>query len=65
MPVILLILLIIPNFANAYIGPALGLGAIALTVLFVLALLIILFSIIYYPIKFIKKKLKKNNIDEK
>ncbi len=65
MPVILLIFLITPNFANAYIGPALGLGAIALTVLFVLALLIILFSIIYYPIKFIKKKLKKNNIDEK
>ncbi len=65
MPVILLIFLIIPSFANAYIGPALGLGAIALTVLFVLALLIILFSIIYYPIKYIKKKLKKNNIDEK
>ncbi len=63
--IIIFFLIIIPQFANAYVGPALGLGAIALTILFVLSLFIILFSIIYYPIKFIKKKLKKNNFDEK
>ena len=60
MRIILIFLLIIfPQFANAYVGPALGIGGIILIILFFLATFIILFSIIYYPIKYIKKKIKK------
>ncbi len=56
-----LIFLTFPQIAYAYVGPALGIGAIILLVLFCLAGFILLFSIIYYPIKYIKKKFKKFN----
>ena len=52
-------LIITPQFANAYVGPALGIGGIILIILFFFASFIIVFSIIYYPIKYIKKKIKK------
>ena len=57
----LLIFLIFPQIAYAYVGPALGIGAVILLVLFCIAGFILVFSIIYYPIKYIKKKFKKLN----
>ena len=59
MLILTILFLLIPNIAQAYIGPALGIGALALALLFILAIIIIVFSIIYYPFKYIKKKIKK------
>ena len=57
----LFLFLIFPQIAYAYVGPALGIGAIIMLVLFCLAGFILIFSIIYYPIKYLKKKFKKFN----
>jgi hypothetical protein len=55
-----LFLLLAPTPAFAYIGPGLGAGAIA-TVLAVLgSILLGIFSVIYYPIKRMLRKRKKD-----
>ena len=59
MLILTILFLLIPNTAQAYIGPALGIGALALALLFILAIIIVVFSIIYYPLQYIKKKIKK------
>lgn len=62
---ILIFLIFIPQITHAYIGPALGVGGTILIFLFFLALVLLIFSLIYYPYNFIKKKfLKKKNSDK-
>jgi preprotein translocase subunit SecD len=41
----------LPHLAHAYVGPGLGAGAIGAVVGVIGAVLIALFSIVYYPIK--------------
>tara|TARA_Y100000590_G_C15615964_1_gene975766 strand:- start:773 stop:985 length:213 start_codon:yes stop_codon:yes gene_type:complete len=62
---ILLIILFLPTTANAYFGPGLAAGGIALVVGFILAGLIFIASIFYFPIKFLLKKFKKKKIENK
>ena len=59
MPVIFLIIfLIFPNLALAYVGPGLGIGAIITALTFVGLIILSFFIIIYYPIKKLLKKIK-------
>lgn len=48
---LLLVLLLAPLEAQAYVGPGLGLGALAVIVGIVLSVLIALLAIVWYPIK--------------
>lgn len=50
--------LLFPTAAHAYIGPGMGAGAIAALLGVVGAVLLALFSVIYYPIK---RAMKKRN----
>jgi len=52
------IFLISQNAANAYIGPAIGFGLIAIMLLFILSLIIAIIAIFYVPIKKIILKIK-------
>ena len=54
----LTISLLIPHDVFAYIGPGVALGTILVTLGIVVSLLIGLFSVIYYPIKRLLKKIK-------
>lgn len=51
-------LILAPGFAHAYIGPGLGAGAIAAVLGVLGAIFLALFSVIYYPIKRMRKKKK-------
>ena len=64
---ILLPLLILPNLAFAYIGPGLGVGAIAAIVGIFVAICVAVFSMIYFPIKkvIVKLKRRQNNQQKK
>ena len=44
--------------ANAYIGPAIGFGLLAILILFILSLIIAIIAIFYVPIKKIILKIK-------
>ena len=58
--VILFLFLIFSTEANAYLGPGMGTGIIAATVGIIVALLVAIFGIIWFPIKrFLKKKILK------
>ena len=61
---ILLIILILPNITAppvfAYIGPGMGGGVLAGIIGVVGAIFLALFGILYYPIKRLIKKIKKN-----
>ena len=46
--------------ADAYIGPGAGLGAIAITAALALGVLLLLFGLVWYPLK---RLLKKNKSD--
>ncbi len=52
--------LLIPTAAHAYIGPGMGAGAIAAVLGVVAAVLLALFSVIYYPVKRAMKKRNAN-----
>lgn len=56
---------IISSHALAYIGPGLGVGAITITIGFLLSIIILIFSLIYFPIKIIIKKIKNKRKVEK
>ena len=60
--VILLILLIVllPVSANAYIGPGMGAGALATVIGVITSLFLAIVAIVYYPIKRLIKKLKSS-----
>jgi membrane associated rhomboid family serine protease len=47
----LLLLFAVPGVAHAYVGPGLGAGAIGAVVGVIGAVLLALFSIVYYPVK--------------
>lgn len=49
------------SLSQAYIGPGMAAGAIAVVLGIIGAILIALFTVLYYPIKKIIQKTKKNN----
>ena len=56
------LLIILPNFAFAYVGPGMGGGFIIAVLGIFVAIFLALFAVIYYPIKRMinkKKKIKK------
>ena len=56
------LLIILPNFAFAYVGPGMGGGLIVAVLGIFVAIFLALFAVIYYPIKRMihkKKKIKK------
>ena len=56
------LLIILPNFALAYVGPGMGGGLIVAVLGIFVAIFLALFGVIYYPIKRMinkKKKIKK------
>ena len=56
------LLIILPNFAFAYVGPGMGGGLIVAVLGIFVAIFLALFGVIYYPIKKMinkKKKIKK------
>tara|TARA_B100000959_G_scaffold247297_1_gene273484 strand:+ start:708 stop:923 length:216 start_codon:yes stop_codon:yes gene_type:complete len=55
---ILAIFFISQTAANAYFGPAIGFGLLAIMILFILSLIIAIIAIFYSPIKKIILKLK-------
>ncbi|MEM7639780.1 MAG: hypothetical protein AAF269_12045 [Pseudomonadota bacterium] len=46
-----LMISIVPNYAHAYIGPGVGIGAIVLTIAIAIGALLLLFGLVWYPIK--------------
>jgi preprotein translocase subunit SecF len=57
---LLVLIVIFPNYANAYIGPGLGAGTIGVILGIVGSLFIALFAIIWYPLKRLFKKKKES-----
>jgi hypothetical protein len=58
---LILPILFIPNYLYAYIGPGLGIGAIAIFLGLILALVLSIFSVVAYPIRKILNKKKNDN----
>ena len=56
----LLTLILAPTFAQAYIGPGVGVGAITAALGVVGSIFLALFAVIYYPVKRMLKKGKRN-----
>ena len=63
--IILITYFSISSHALAYIGPGLGVGAIAVAIGFLISIVILIFSLIYFPIKIIIKKFKNRKKVEK
>jgi len=57
---LLVLIIIFPNYANAYVGPGLGAGTIGVILGIVGSLFIALFAIIWYPLKRLFKKKKES-----
>jgi len=57
---IISVLLFCTTPSYSYIGPGLGVGILTLILGFVLTILVALFTVIYFPIKKLLLKLKKN-----
>lgn len=67
----LIILLLVPTAAHAYVGPSLGGGTIAVILGFAISIFAALFAIFYYPAKrmlikvgFLSGKKNEENNDE-
>ena len=58
-----LLFLLISNISHAYLGPGVGGGVIAATLGVIVAILVAVFGLIWFPIKklFKKRKQKDNN----
>ena len=54
------LIIIFPDYANAYIGPGLGAGTIGVILGIIGSLFIALFAIIWYPLKRLFKKKKES-----
>lgn len=50
-----------PNPAMAYIGPGVGLSAIGAFLAVVAGIIVAIFGFLWYPIKRLRRKLKKSN----
>ncbi|WP_300064211.1 hypothetical protein [uncultured Roseobacter sp.] len=53
-----LVTLALPHAAHAYVGPGLGLGAIAVILGIIGSILLAVFAVLWYPIKRMMKKRK-------
>ena len=53
---LILFILIVPQIANAYVGPGLGAGTIGVILGIIGSIFIALFAIIWYPLKRLFKK---------
>jgi len=54
-------IILVPNYADAYVGPGLGAGTIGVILGIIGSLFIALFAIIWYPLKRLFKKKKKQS----
>ena len=55
--IIIFFSLAIPTFAHAYLGPALGGGAVVATVGLIISIFALIFGILWFPIKrYLKKR---------
>ena len=54
------LIILSPDYANAYIGPGLGAGTIGVILGIVGSLFIAIFAIVWYPLKRLIKKNKKS-----
>ena len=61
LPLVILLVLMAPDQAAAYVGPGLGAGTIGVILGIIGSLFIALFAIIWYPLKRLLKKKKKQN----
>ena len=61
LPLVILLVLMAPDQADAYVGPGLGAGTIGVILGIIGSLFIALFAIIWYPLKRLLKKKKKQN----
>ena len=61
LPLVILLVLMAPDQADAYVGPGLGAGTIGVILGIIGSLFIALFAIIWYPLKRLFKKKKKQN----
>lgn len=59
LPLLILLVLMAPDQADAYVGPGLGAGTIGVILGIIGSLFIALFAIIWYPLKRLFKKKKK------
>lgn len=55
------LVVLVPNYADAYVGPGLGAGTIGVILGIIGSLFIALFAIIWYPLKRLFKKKKNKN----
>ena len=63
--IIFLFFIIHSSTSYSYIGPLVGLGVIYSSLIFVLILIVLLFGVIWFPIKkFLKKKNAKNKFNK-
>ncbi len=61
LPLLILLVLMAPDQADAYVGPGLGAGTIGVILGIIGSLFIALFAIIWYPLKRLFKKKKKQS----
>jgi hypothetical protein len=54
-------LLVIPQFAWAYIGPGLGTGAVAAVLGVVFGLLMLIVGVVWYPVKRLIRRFRSKN----
>ena len=54
-------IILVPNYADAYVGPGLGAGTIGVILGIIGSLFIALFAIIWYPLKRLFKKKKRQS----
>jgi len=59
LPLVIVLVLMAPDQADAYVGPGLGAGTIGVILGIIGSLFIALFAIIWYPLKRLFKKKKK------
>ena len=63
--ILIFIISLISNSALAYIGPGLGIGLVASIIGLIFSILLFFFAILWFPIRKIFKKNKKNNTTNK
>lgn len=56
-------ILIVPQIANAYVGPGLGAGTIGVILGIIGSIFIAIFAIVWYPLKRLLKKNKQKKPD--
>jgi len=61
LPLVIVLVLMAPDQADAYVGPGLGAGTIGVILGIIGSLFIALFAIIWYPLKRLFKKKKKQS----